>query len=305
MRHTGTQTIATERLTLRRFTVEDAEYMYYNWANDAEVTQYLNWLPHADVQESTKRIEFLETQYANPEFYEWAIELNETEQPIGSVGVVSADEDAQSVEIGFCIGKEWWHHGYTTEVLEEIIRFFFGQVGAGRIWAKVDAQNTHSADALKKVGMEQEGTLRCAMNNNRGIIDVDIFAKVSRAALEEEPEEEEASAGASVTKVAAEDGTMRNVISDETMEYVGILAKLELSAEEAAAAKKDMEEMLDYIDLLGELDTTGVEPMSHVFPVHNVFREDVVTNGDGSEATLSNAPVKKDGGFKVPKTIGD
>ena len=96
---------------------------------------------------------------------------------------------------------------------------------------------------------------------------------------------------------------MANIISDETMEYVGILAKLELSEEEKEQAKKDMETMLDYIDQLNELDTTGVEPMSHVFPVHNVFREDVVTNGDGSADTLANAPVKKDGGFKVPKTI--
>lgn len=68
--------------------------------------------------------------------------------------------------------------------------------------------------------------------------------------------------------------------------------------------KKIWAAMLDYIDKLNELDTTGVEPMSHVFPVTNVFREDVVTNGDGSEATLSNAPSMKDSGFKVPKTIG-
>ena len=97
---------------------------------------------------------------------------------------------------------------------------------------------------------------------------------------------------------------MANMISDETIEYVGILAKLELSEEEKEQAKKDMGAMLDYIDKLNELDTEGVEPMSHVFPVTNVFREDVVTNGDGSEATLSNAPSMKDGGFKVPKTIG-
>ena len=98
---------------------------------------------------------------------------------------------------------------------------------------------------------------------------------------------------------------MANIISDETIEYVGILAKLELSDEEKEQAKKDMANMLDYIDTLNELDTSGVEPMSHVFPVNNVFRDDVVTNGDGSEATLANAPVKKDGGFKVPKTIGE
>ena len=79
---------------------------------------------------------------------------------------------------------------------------------------------------------------------------------------------------------------MANIISDETIEYVGILSKLELSEEEKEQAKKDMGSMLDYIDKLNELDTTGIEPMSHVFPVQNVFREDVVTNGDESEKTL-------------------
>lgn len=97
---------------------------------------------------------------------------------------------------------------------------------------------------------------------------------------------------------------MANQITDETIEYVGILAKLELSDAEKEEAKKDMEKMLDYIDTLNELDTDGVEPMSHVFPVHNVFREDVVTNGDGSADTLANASLAKDQSFKVPKTIG-
>ena len=78
----------------------------------------------------------------------------------------------------------------------------------------------------------------------------------------------------------------------------------ELSEEEKEAAKKDMEQMLDYIDTLNELDTTGIEPMSHVFPVQNVFREDVVTNGDNKEATLANAPLRKEDSFEVPKTIG-
>ena len=97
---------------------------------------------------------------------------------------------------------------------------------------------------------------------------------------------------------------MANIISDETIEYVGILAKLELSPEEKEQAKKDMGNMLDYIDMLNGLDTEGVEPMSHVFPVHNVFREDVVTNGDNSEAMLANAPKAKEGQYQVPKTIG-
>lgn len=97
---------------------------------------------------------------------------------------------------------------------------------------------------------------------------------------------------------------MANKITDETIDYVGILAKLELSGEEREKAKEDMEKMLDYIDTLNELDTSGIEPMSHVFPVNNVFRDDVVTNGDNHEDTLKNAPVEKEQAFKVPKTVG-
>lgn len=96
---------------------------------------------------------------------------------------------------------------------------------------------------------------------------------------------------------------MANKITDETIEYVSILAKLALSGEEKEQAKRDMGRMLDYIDKLNELDTTGVEPMSHVFPVENVFREDVVTNGNESGKILQNAPAQKDDMFVVPRTF--
>lgn len=96
---------------------------------------------------------------------------------------------------------------------------------------------------------------------------------------------------------------MANIISDETIDYVGILAKLELSPQEREQAKKDMGRMLDYIDKLNELDTSGIEPMSHVFPVHSVFREDVAENGDDRDNMLKNAPAKKDGAYQVPKTV--
>lgn len=93
-------------------------------------------------------------------------------------------------------------------------------------------------------------------------------------------------------------------IDDETIEYVGILAKLKLTKAECEKAKKDMSKMLDYIDMLNELDTSEVEPLFNVLPGENVFREDVVVNGDDSEAILLNAPKKKDGAFVVPKTVG-
>ena len=82
-----------------------------------------------------------------------------------------------------------------------------------------------------------------------------------------------------------------------------VLAKLELSDEEKEQAKKDMTDMLQYVSKLNELDTEGVEAMSHTFSVHNVFREDVVTNGDDRDNMLINAPEQKDGAYKVPKIL--
>jgi aspartyl-tRNA(Asn)/glutamyl-tRNA(Gln) amidotransferase subunit C len=96
---------------------------------------------------------------------------------------------------------------------------------------------------------------------------------------------------------------MANVISDETMEYVGILAKLELKDEEKESARQDMQKMLDYVDKLNELDTSKVEPMTHIFEMGNVFREDEVTNGDDRDEMLANAPEVKEGQYKVPKTV--
>jgi aspartyl-tRNA(Asn)/glutamyl-tRNA(Gln) amidotransferase subunit C len=96
---------------------------------------------------------------------------------------------------------------------------------------------------------------------------------------------------------------MTNIISDETIEYVSILAKLELSEKEKEQAKRDMGRMLDYFDKLNELNTEGIEPMSHIFPVSNVFREDEVENGDQRDEMLANAPKAKDGSFQVPRTV--
>ena len=97
---------------------------------------------------------------------------------------------------------------------------------------------------------------------------------------------------------------MAKIIDDETIENVCILAKLSLTEEAKEKAKQDMQKMLDYVEKLDELDTDGVEPLSHIFGDKNVFRDDIVTNSENSEEMLANAPKKKEGQYQVPKTIG-
>ena len=96
---------------------------------------------------------------------------------------------------------------------------------------------------------------------------------------------------------------MTHVISDEMIEYASILAQLKPDEQEKEQARKDLAEMLRYIDRVGELDTQGIEPMSQVYQENNRFREDTVTNGDGREQVLANAPEVRDGAFVVPRTF--
>ena len=95
----------------------------------------------------------------------------------------------------------------------------------------------------------------------------------------------------------------KQIIDDTVMENIEILAKLALTCEEREKAREKMQEMLDYIDKLNELTTEETEPLAHTFPVENVFREDVVTNGNSRDAMLANAPKSKDGQYQVPKTV--
>ena len=92
-------------------------------------------------------------------------------------------------------------------------------------------------------------------------------------------------------------------IDDETIDNVSILAKLELDAEERETARCDLGRMLAYIEKMNELDTDGVEPLSHPNSVPNVSREDDPSDRDGTEDSLKNAPLAKDGMYQVPPTF--
>ena len=87
------------------------------------------------------------------------------------------------------------------------------------------------------------------------------------------------------------------------MEDLEILSQISLTEEEKQETAGELKKILAYMEKLEELDTDGVEPMSHVFPVQNVFREDIVEREDQWEALLENAPQKKEGQYLVPKTV--
>ena len=171
MDHQGTVRIETDRLILRRFKMEDAEIMYRNWASNDEVTKYLTWPTHADVNVTRSVIEGWIQSYANPDFYNWAIVLKTIGEPIGSLSVVKYDEKTASAVIGWCMGKRWWGQRIMPEAARAILEYLFETVEFNRIAAKHDKNNSKSGRVMQKIGMIREGTLRASGKNNQGIVD--------------------------------------------------------------------------------------------------------------------------------------
>ena len=175
MQHLGTKLLETERLIMRAFVREDAEPMFRNWASDPEVTKFLTWPTHTSEEVTSKVVASWVEKNSDPASYQWAIVWKETMEPIGSISVVTWREEVGEAQVGYCIGKEWWHRGITTECLSEVIRFLFREVGVNRIIARHDVNNPHSGMVMKKCGLRYEGLLRQAGWNNQGICDMCVY----------------------------------------------------------------------------------------------------------------------------------
>ena len=91
------------------------------------------------------------------------------------------------------------------------------------------------------------------------------------------------------------------MITIKEVEHVAKLARLELTEEEKVKFSKQLGDVLEYAQQMNEIDTEGVEPMSHAIPLVNVMRQDEVVHEFSREELMANAPLKEDGFFRVPK----
>jgi ribosomal-protein-alanine N-acetyltransferase len=170
MKHLGTKRLETSRLILRRVELSDAGAMFRNWAGDPQVTKYLTWQTHTDISVSEGILSDWAASYASENFYNWCIVPKAEDEPIGSIGAPKVSDELKMVQIGYCIGREWWRQGYASEALSELVRFFFEEVGVNRIESRYYPPNVNSGKVMMKAGLVYEGTMRQADMNNRGVI---------------------------------------------------------------------------------------------------------------------------------------
>ncbi len=163
--------IETDRLILREFKVNDAKDMFENYTNDDEVTKYLTWKPHKNIQETEELLKTWVKNYKKKNSYLWAICLKTDNKVIGSIEVSKLNNDLKSAEIGYCLSKKYWHKGIMSEALNAVINYIFTKTEYSLLRARHDTRNIHSGLVMKKCNMKYEGTLRRNDINNSGVSD--------------------------------------------------------------------------------------------------------------------------------------
>lgn len=177
--HIGTQEIKTERLLLRRFTQNDAKPMFDTWANDERVTRFLTWEPHGTLDVTEYIVDLWVKDYEKENNYQWAIEFEG--KLIGSIGVTSTDENSERVEIGYCIGHNFWGKGIMSEATKAVIDFLFKEVNVNRVTIEHAIKNPASGKVAQKCGLTYEGTKRehfkCASGE---FLDIAIYSIIRK-----------------------------------------------------------------------------------------------------------------------------
>ncbi len=173
--HKGTLGISAERLLLRRFKPDDFAAMFANWASDPEVTRFVSFNPHSDMDETKEIIAKWVAEYGCDDTYHWAIELDG--EVIGDIKIFTISDKHASCELGYVMSRKYWGRGYMTEAVKAVIAFLFMEVNMHRITAKHSTENPASGRVMQKAEMLREGTFRKARKSKQGVYcDMDYYA---------------------------------------------------------------------------------------------------------------------------------
>lgn len=177
MKHVGTKTIETTRLTLRRLELSDAEMMFCNWTSDDKVTRFLRWDAHKLIDDTKNMIQQWVNNYQYDSTYYWGIYLKDGKM-IGSIGITITSEYDFKGELGYKIGSRWWSQGYSSEAARAVIDYMFRNTDIERIDAYSSVENPASGKVMEKTGMHYEGLLRNYYRTRDGFHDCTLYGIV-------------------------------------------------------------------------------------------------------------------------------
>lgn len=152
------ETLHTDHLRLRKPTMEDAEVIFWEYAQDSQVTKYLTWWPHQSIDETCEFIRFCLAGWKERKSFHWAI-VGKKQNKL--IGMIAARVDGHKWELGYVLTRTYWGRGYMTEAVRALVGWALAQPDIYRVWAVCDIENLASARVMEKAGMTKEGILRC------------------------------------------------------------------------------------------------------------------------------------------------
>lgn len=154
--------LQTDRLILRKISTIDFLDMY-EYASNPEVTRYLLWSPHPDIESTKSYLDGVQKEYKKGNFHDWAIVYRENQKMIGTVGFTRVDFNNRTGEVGYVLNPAYWGRGIAKEAVREVISYAFMNLSLERVEARYMEGNTASLAVMKACGMKYEGTLRKMM----------------------------------------------------------------------------------------------------------------------------------------------
>ena len=155
-------TLETERLILRKIVVSDYKDMYA-YSCLPETSRYLLWSPHVSPKFTKRYITYLQGQYRDESFYDFALEHKETGKMIGTCGFTDFDLPNNAAEVGYVLHPEFWHMGLAPEALQRLMEFGFTELRLHRLVAKIICENDASKHVAEKCGFRHEATHKDSM----------------------------------------------------------------------------------------------------------------------------------------------
>lgn len=151
--------LETDRLILRKLTLEDADDMFFYCSNEA-VSEYVTWDTHQTLSDTDKFIRFVLDKYEKHQVAPWGIEYKGNGRFIGTIDFISWQPNQKIAEIGYVLSQDYWGQGLMTEAAREVIKFGFEHMNLVRIQARCFVENIGSARVMEKAGMSFEGIIR-------------------------------------------------------------------------------------------------------------------------------------------------
>lgn len=151
------ESFETDRLLLRVPRLSDAETIFSLYAQDSEVTRYLTWKPHPDLETTRIMLQGCQTSWENESSFPWVITWKANHQ---IVGMISMRFKGFEVILGYVLARPFWKQGIMPEAVTVLIDWALNQSSIYRVSAVCDYENLASARVMEKAGMQREGLLR-------------------------------------------------------------------------------------------------------------------------------------------------